>query len=258
MGKSGKKEGFRIGDRVVAISRHGGGNAKFGKFHVSCISHIPDTLDASQVVCLANSYMTAYQALRIAKKDGTPLTGANVMVTDGFSPVGQACVELAKLEGAKVYVTTTEKTQDKYMKSMGAKCVPEDPSKWLSKLKGKMDVVIDNTCLDSYGSSWKALNSQGILVCTGMSSIYSIDNLESGCGCDAFGDTRDFQAKWAEMKAKFIMSQTVFHDTFSSMISEPKLYQQEMKYLCFLLENGRIKPKVAERVKIEEVPDSQR
>jgi hypothetical protein len=36
------------------------------------------------------------------------------------------------------------------------------------------------------------------------------------------------------------------------------LQQQELKYLCFLVEEGRIKPKVAEKVTIEEVPDAQR
>jgi hypothetical protein len=34
--------------------------------------------------------------------------------------------------------------------------------------------------------------------------------------------------------------------------------QQELKYLCFLVEQGRIIPKIAEKVTIEEVPDAQR
>jgi hypothetical protein len=34
--------------------------------------------------------------------------------------------------------------------------------------------------------------------------------------------------------------------------------QQELKYLCFLVEQGRINPKIAEKVTIEEVPDAQR
>ena len=146
------------------------------------------------------------------------------------------------------------------MKGMGAKTLPPAPSKWLPKIKGKMDVVIDNTCLDSYDSSWKALNPNGVLVCTGLTSIYSFqDYTAGGCGgCEAFGDVRDYQARWARVKAKYMMSQTKFHDLWDSFQGDPKRYQQELKYLCHLVESGALKPKISERVSIEEVPDAQR
>lgn len=262
IGKAARQEGYRVGDRVVGITRKGGGNGYYAKFSTKNVAPIISTnIDAADAVCLADVYMTAYQALRVGKKDGTPLTDANVLVTDGFSPVGQAAVQLAKLEGANVYVTTMESRQDDYMKSLGVKCLPLAPSKWLHKLKGKMDIVIDNTCFDSYDSSWKALNSKGVLVCTGMTSIYSFQDFNvgnGGCACEAFGDIRDYQAKWAAVKARYMMSQTKFHDLWESFQKNPKKYQQELKYLCFLVESGTLKPKIAERVSIEEVPDAQR
>lgn len=263
-GKAARHEGYRVGDRVVGMTRRGGGNGYYAKLNISTVAPILSTsIDASDAVCLVDVYMTAYQALRVGKKDGTPLTDANVLVTDGFSPVGQAVVALAKLEGANVYVTTTESRQDEYMKSLGVKCLPLAPSKWLHKLRGKMDIVIDNTCSDNYESSWKALAPNGALVCTGMTSLYSFKDYASGaadggCGCDAFGDIRDYQAKWAAIKAKYMMSQTTFHDLWDSFHKDPKKYQQELKYLCFLVESGTLKPKIAERVSIEEVPDAQR
>jgi len=261
IGKAARHEGYRIGDRVVGLTRKGGGNGFYAKLKTHNVAPIISSkIDAADAVCLVDVYMTAYQALRVGKKDGTPLTDANVLITDGFSPVGQAAVTLAKLEGANVYVTTTESRQDEYMRSLGVKCLPLAPSKWLNKLKGKMDIVIDNTCFDSYDSSWKALNSKGVLVCTGMTSIYSFQDFGgsgSGC-CDAFGDLRDYQAKWAAMKARYMMSQTKFHDLWESFQNNPKKFQQELKYLCFLVENGTLKPKIAERVNIEEIPDAQR
>lgn len=262
-GKDARMEGYRVGDRVVGMTRRGGGNGYYAKLNTSTVAPVLATrIDAADAVCLVDVYMTAYQALRVGKKDGTPLTEANVLITDGFSPVGQAAVQLAKLEGANVFVTTSDGRQDEYMKSLGVKCLPLAPSKWLYKLKGKMDVVIDNTCFDNYESSWKALSPTGMLVCTGMTSIYSIQDYASGAVgggcCDAFGDIRDFQAKWAALKAKYIMRQTKIHDLWESFQTDPKKYQQELKYLCFLVENGTLKPKIAERVSIEEVPDAQR
>eukprot|EP00571_Detonula_confervacea_P010589 CAMPEP_0172305140 /NCGR_PEP_ID=MMETSP1058-20130122/6466_1 /TAXON_ID=83371 /ORGANISM="Detonula confervacea, Strain CCMP 353" /LENGTH=740 /DNA_ID=CAMNT_0013016631 /DNA_START=79 /DNA_END=2301 /DNA_ORIENTATION=- len=261
IGRAARQEGYRVGDRVVGLTRRGGGNGYYAKLTTKNVAPVLNpSIDAADVVCLVDVYMTAYQALRVGKKDGTPLTDAHVLITDGFSPVGQAAVQLAKLEGANVYVTTTETRQDEYMKSLGVKCLPLAPSKWLHKLKGKMDIVIDNTCFDTYDSSWKALNATGVLVCTGMTSIYRFQDLKGpeGCGCDAFGDTRDIQAKWATMKARYIMSQTKFHDLSESFQNDPKKYQQELKYLCFLVESGTLKPKIAERVSIEEIPDAQR
>mmetsp|Transcript_13182 Transcript_13182/g.28825 ORF Transcript_13182/g.28825 Transcript_13182/m.28825 type:complete len:365 (+) Transcript_13182:1419-2513(+) len=258
LGKIAKSRGYRTGDRVVAFNRHGGGNAKYAKFDVSCITSIPESVDGIDAVCLVDVYMTAYQALRIAKKNGTPLTDSYVLITDGYSPVGQAAIELAKLEGAHVFVTTTESRQDAYMQTLGVKCLPLSPSKWLPKIKGKMDVVIDNTCFDSYDSSWKALSAKGVLVCTAMTSIYSFNDLGQNCGCGAFGDMREIEARWATLKAKYMMSQTKVYDSWENFTSDPQTYQQELKYLIFLLESGRIKPKIAERVSIEEVPDAQR
>mmetsp|Transcript_7762 Transcript_7762/g.15503 ORF Transcript_7762/g.15503 Transcript_7762/m.15503 type:complete len:1075 (+) Transcript_7762:163-3387(+) len=260
LNQKAKKEGYRIGDRVAAMSRTGGGNATYASYPVSCIAPISKNVDAAEAVCLVDVYMTAHQALRLSKKQATPLTGSNVLITDGFTPIGQACVQLALMEGANVYVTAMESTQESYLKSIGAKCLPFEPSNWLPKIQGRMDVVIDNTCFDSYDSSWKALNPNGVLVCTGMTSLYSVLDQEGELyGCDAFGDvTVKIQAMWAETKAKYMMSRTVFHDMYASMQSDPKVYQQDLKYLCFMLERSRIKPKIDYRIGIGEVSDCHR
>ncbi len=260
LGVAAQAEGYRVGDRVVAISRRGGCNAKYAKFSSLNVAPVHSTtVDAANLVCLVNVYMTAYQALRLGKKDGTPLTGANVLITDGFSPLGQATTKLARLEGASVWVTTNNNTEDEHMVTLGAKCLRMNPSHWLHKVKGKMDVVIDNTCIDSYESSWQALNSTGMLICTGMTSIHKFqDDMSGMCGCNAIGDVRDYKAKWASLKAKYMMSKTKFYDFWESFLKDPKQYRQEFKYLCFLVESGMMKPNIADRIFLEEVPKAHR
>ncbi|KAL7536730.1 hypothetical protein ACHAWF_005577 [Thalassiosira exigua] len=256
LGRSARAEGYRVGERVAGMTRRGGGSGTYVRLRTTDVARFPSKqVDAADAVCLVDVYMTAYQALRAGKRDGAPLTGANVLVTDGHSPVGQAAVALARLEGANVYVTI-EKSQMEYMQGLGAKCLPLAPSKWLDKLRGKMDLVVDTSCVDSYDSTWKAVNHHGTLVCTGMSSLF---DLRIASETDMMGrDPRESQAKWAGFKARYMMSQTKFLDVREGFRSNPKKYQQELKYLCFLVESGRLEPNVAERVGVEEVGDMHR
>jgi len=266
LGGKAKLEGWRIGDRVVAFDHtKGGGNAKSAKVHMGNISMISTTIDAASAACLVDVYMSAYKALRLGKKDGMPLTGRKILITDGFSPIGQAVVALAKLEGANIFVTASDSSEQEYMSSLGVKCFPLSPTKWLHKVAGKMDVVIDNTCIDSYESSWEAVSPEGVLVCTtGMTSTLNFRHDEFGEGCasgcaDAFGlNIPKYRSKWAAMKAKYLMSNTQFLDLTECLTTDPKGYQQELKYLCFLVESGALVPKVAERIQIEEVADAHR
>jgi NADPH2:quinone reductase len=245
---------------VVAMTRRGGCNTKYAKFSSLNVAPVSSTtIEAANLVCLVHVYMTAYQALRLGKKDGTPLTDANVLITDGFSPLGQAATQLARLEGASVWVTTNDNSEDEHMMTLGAKCLRMNPSHWLHKVRGKMDVVIDNTCIDSYEPSWQALNTTGALICTGMTSIHNFkDDMSGMCGCNAIGDVRDYKATWASLKAKYIMSKTKFFDLWESFQKDPKQYRQEFKYLCYLVETGMIKPNIADRISLEEVPEAHR
>ena len=230
LGNAAQADGYRVGDRVLAMSRRGGCNAKYSKHSSLNVAPVGTTsLDVAELVSLVNVYMTAYQALRLGKKNGTPLTDANVLITDGFSPLGQAATQLARLEGASVWVTTNNNFEDEYMMTLGAKCLRMNPTHWLHKVKGKMDVVIDNTCIDSYESSWLALNSTGVLVCTGMTSIIDFkDELSGMCGCV---DMRDYKAKWTALKANYMMSNTKVFDLCEGFQKNPKQYSQEFKYL---------------------------
>ncbi len=266
LGGIAKLEGWRVGDRVVAIDHiKGGGNAKSVKVHMKNIFMISTTIDAANAACLADVYMSAYKVLQLGRKDGLPFTGKKILVTDGFSPIGQAVVALAKLEGANIFVTTSDSNEHEYMASLGVKCFPFSPSKWLHKVAGKMDVVIDNTCVDSYESSWEAVSAEGMLVCTtGMTSIHNLKKEEFGEGCasgcvEVIGlNIPKYRSKWAAMKAKYLMSNTRFLDLTESISADPKAYQQELKYLCFLVESGALVPKVAERIQVEEVADAHR
>ncbi|KAL7515935.1 hypothetical protein ACHAWX_001002 [Stephanocyclus meneghinianus] len=254
LGELARSKGvFKEGQRVAGLSLNGGGNSRFISIPADRLFHISDSVKSTSAVCLLHDYMAALKALRLAKKSGSPFTGMKILITDGFSPVGQAIISLASMEGANIYCCA-DVSNHAYLSSLGAKCFNKAPESWLPNASNTFDVVIDNSCLDSYSSSWFALNKKGILIC--LSPVYNFDRqYEGGCGIVDFAN---LQKKWAGMKAKYIMTQTHFFDTLNDFDFDRDQYIQDMRYLTFLLEKGDLKPKIAEKVSLEDVPDAQR
>lgn len=246
---------FRDGDRVAGVSVTGGGNSRFISLPATRLTKISTEVQSSEAVCMIHDYMGALRALRLARKGGSPFTGKSILVTDGFAAMGQAIINLANLEGAEIYCCAQE-SKHAYLASMGVKCFDKNPANWLPKAQGTFDVVIDNSCIDSYSSSWYALKDKGKLICLG--PLYKIehdDMTHSGCGMI---EVAELQQQWAQVKAKHFMSQTIFLNTEKLYDSDEEQFQQDLRYLMFLLERGTIKPKIAELVSLSDVPDAQR
>ena len=209
--------GYQIGDRVAAVVPSGG-NAKYITLKYDDVIRVPGGVDPVIALSLSSTYVPAREALDLARKMNTPFTDANILVIGGNGPSGLATIELAGLEGANVYTTADERHHD-YLTELGAKCFPIDPKKWLPTLKGKMDVVIDSVCLDGFESSALALNREGLLVCTGMSALYTQGNIP------AFGlrDIRDMKAFYVKMRAKYVMN-SIYYDKMEKFRTAPNEY----------------------------------
>jgi len=248
---------FREGDRVAGVSATGGGTSRFISITASRLTKIPANVKSTHAVCMLHDYMAGLKALRLAKNaysPGSPFTGMNILVTDGFSPVGQAIIALAQMEGATIY-SCADECNHSYLDSIGVKCFAKNPGEWLPTAAGTFDVVIDNSCLDSYTSSWFALTQKGNLVCLG--PIFKMDDDHNTVGCGLVG-IHELQQKWAGLKAKYVMTQTSFFNTITDYDDDRNQYKQDLRYLMFLLEKGDITPKIAEKVSLDDVPDAQR
>ena len=246
---------FRVGDRVAALLPNGGGNAKYASIPLSSVMRLPKNADHEDIICLVGNYMTAYQCLKLAKKDGAPLTNANVLVTGGSGPVGQALVELAMREGANVFATA-HKMHEEHLTKLGAKWFSVKPKKWLPQLEGKMDVVIDNLCIDGYDSSYRALTPDGTLICNSDHTPAEIENdpREVCLGCDDGGMT----VWWSGVKTKYFRNRAIFYDMNESYEKNSKMFCHELNYLICKLQRGEINPKVAGKVSLNQVPKAQK
>jgi len=239
---------FRHGARVAALLPEGGGNAKYISIPKKNVILLPENANEEDIICLVANYMVAYQCLKLSKKDGAPLTHANVLITGGSGPAGQALVELALREGAKVYATA-HKMHEEHLTKLGAKWFSVNPKKWLPDLEGKMDVVIDSLCVDGYESSYRALTPDGILVCN--TSNHSALQLQHQ-------NDHGVNAWWSSVKAKYVWNRAIFYDLNESYEENPKMFGHELHYLIYQLQRGEISPKVAGKVSLNQVPKAQK
>ena len=238
---------YSIGDRVATVVPSGG-NAKYITVHYESIIRVPDNVDPVVALCLSSTYVPARGALDLARKKNTPLTGANILVIGGNGPSGLATIELLNLEGANIYTTADERHHE-YLKNLGARCFPIDPKKWLPQLKGKMDVVLDSVCLDNYESSSAALNTEGTLVCTGLSAVYTQGSIRVPVLLDA----RNIKAAYVKTKAKYLMNNTIYYDRVEKYDEAPNEYAQNFRYLCHIASKDIIKPTVSARASLNMV-----
>ena len=255
VGKKVKSTAFSLGSRVAALLPNGGGNAKYISVPKTSAMLLPEDANHDNIICLVANYMTAYQCLKLAKKDALPLTNANVLITGGSGPVGQALVELAINEGAKVYATA-HKMHEEHLTKLGAKWFSVKPKKWLPHLEGKMDVVIDSLCIDGYESSYRALTPDGMLVCnTGNDSAQQLQEKRE---TDSWIDMEEINSWWNVQKAKYVWNRAIFYDLNESYEKNPKMFAHELHYLICKLQRGEIQPKVAGKVCLNQVPKAQR
>ncbi|KAL7510130.1 hypothetical protein ACHAXN_007321 [Cyclotella atomus] len=238
--------GFKVGDRVAAVVP-AGGNAKYITLNYDQIIRVPEGVDPVVALSLSSTYVPAREALDLARKMNTPFTGANILVIGGNGPSGLATIELAGLEGANVFTTADERHHE-FLAGLGAKCFPIDPKKWLPTLKGKMDVVIDSVCLDGFESSALALNDEGVLVCTGMSALYTQGNIPAF----GFRDVRDMKAFYVKLRAKYLM-RSIAYDKMERFTNAPNEYAQHFRYLCHLATKETIKPIISARASLNMV-----
>ncbi|KAL3808774.1 hypothetical protein ACHAXA_005499 [Cyclostephanos tholiformis] len=239
---------IRVGNRIAALLPSGGGNAKYVSVHFSLAIILSESANHDDIICLVANYMTAYQCLKLAKKDGVPLTNANVLITRASGPVGQALIELALQEGANVYATA-HKMHEEHLTKLGTKWFSVNPEKWLPALESKMDVVVDLT-IDGYESSYRALTDDGILICNvgDESKLQYLSKSDDNPGTTIW---------WSTLKAKLSWGRAIFYDLEESYRTNPRLFAHELHYLTCKLQRGEIRPKVAGRVTLNQVPKAQ-
>lgn len=94
---------WKIGDRVCGLLA-GGGYAEYAVIHEDAAMPIPENLDFLAAAAIPEAFLTAFQALFwIAQLKA----GETLLIHAGASGVGTAALQLARLIGARAFVTAS-------------------------------------------------------------------------------------------------------------------------------------------------------
>lgn len=160
-----KVEKWKIGDRVCGLLA-GGGYAEYAVIHEDVAMPIPENLDFLAAAAVPEAFLTAFQALVwIAKlKEGETL-----LIHAGASGVGTSALQLARLIGARAFVTASAEKHGLCLALGAEQCIDYKTQDFadciLDWTKGRgVDVVLDFLGASYLERNLKSLAMDGRMV----------------------------------------------------------------------------------------------
>lgn len=233
-------EGFALGDRVLALTGHGG-FATHINVPVGNAIKVPDTIPYDEAAAFIFTYGTSHHAL----KDRAELkAGESLFILGAAGGVGAAAIELGKATGARVIAGVSSEEKAAFCKDLGADetlIYPRDLDRGAQKaLSGEIkrlsggagvDVVYDAVGGEYAEPAVRALAWKGRFLVVGFpAGIPTIPlNLALLKGCQIVG------VFWGAHTAR-----------------EPDLHAANMADLFRLYGEGLVKPRISARFPLEE------
>jgi NADPH:quinone reductase-like Zn-dependent oxidoreductase len=154
--------------KIMGEHRHGG-FADYIAMPSRCFMPLPDDADLVTAGALMTGHLTAWRML-FGKKTLQP--GESVLIVGIGGGVAVACLQLAKLVGAQVFVTSSSDAKVERAIAMGASGgvnyhKDRVSSAILDMSDGGVDMVIDSVGEASWGESLRSLRRGGRLVTCG-------------------------------------------------------------------------------------------
>jgi NADPH:quinone reductase-like Zn-dependent oxidoreductase len=236
---------FKVGDRVADMTVVGS-DALYRTLKATDLTRVPLDVDPAEAATLILSWTTAYQLLHRSARV-TP--GQKILVHGAGGAVGQALLSLAHLAGIDAWGAAHAR-HSALIRELGATPIAYDSEDFTRALPGGFDVVFDGIGEDGYRRSFAALRRGGLLVAIGYSAGAQA---KQGLLAVLAAIARLYVWGWMP-RGKY----TRFYSVNVMRAQHPEWFKQDLAYLLGLLQLGRIKPKVAERINFEQVVDAHR
>jgi NADPH:quinone reductase-like Zn-dependent oxidoreductase len=154
--------------KIMGEHRHGG-FAEYIAMPSRCFMPLPDDADLAAAGALMTGHLTAWRML-FGKKTLQP--GESVLIVGIGGGVAVACLQLAKLAGARVFVTSSSDAKIERAIALGASGGVNYQRDRVSNAilemsNGGVDMVIDSVGEASWGESLRSLRRGGRLVTCG-------------------------------------------------------------------------------------------
>lgn len=236
---------FKIGQRVADMTVVGS-DARFRILRAKDLTLVPPGVDVAEAATLILSWTTAYQLLhRSAKVEGQQ----RILVHGAGGAVGQALLSLAKIAGIESWGAAHAR-HAALIRKLGATPIDYEREDFTRVLPSGFDVVFDGIGEDGYRRSFAALKRGGLLVAIGYSA-----------GAEA---KQGMVAALANIARMYLWGwipggkRTRFYSINVMRAQHPEWFKEDLAYLFELLKQGRIRPKVAERIAFEQVVEAHR
>ncbi len=226
---------FRVGDRVLALTGHGGFATQM-VIKASTAIQFPDNMPFDEAACFIFTYGTSYHAL----KDRAAIQpGESLLILGAAGGVGSAAIELGKSMGARVIAAVSSPDKAEFCKSIGADetiLYPRDPDKDAQKAFSQsikalvggdgVDVIYDAAGGDYAEPALRSIAWKGRYLVVGFpAGIPKLPlNLALLKGCQIVG------VFWG-----------------ASVFREPAAHSENLRELFNLFTDGMIRPQISAR-----------
>ena len=165
-------QGFKSGDRVLALTRFGG-YAEAVAIPAAQVFAMPAAMSFEEAAAIPVNYLTAILMLR---HFGNVREGDKVLVHAAAGGVGMAAIQLCRIAGAEV-IGTASASKHATLKQMGvAHCIDyrtEDFDEGVRRVTNGRGVDIALDATGAFRKSYRCLAPLGRLVCFGLSQASS-------------------------------------------------------------------------------------
>lgn len=234
---------FGIGDRVADLTVVGS-DAAYRILKADDVTPVPAGIDPAEAATLILSWTTAWQMLH---RSARVAPSQRVLVHGAGGAVGQALLALARLGGIEAW-GAAHGQHSQLIRDFGATPIDYDREDFTRVLPGGFDVVFDGIGEDGYRRSFEALKPGGLLVAIGYSA-----GAQGKQGMLAILATIARLYVWGWMPGG---RRTRFYSINVMRARHPGWFKEDLAGLFELLKQGKITPKVAERISFDQVPDA--
>lgn len=241
----GGVDGFQVGDRVADMTVVGS-NADYCVLRADNLARVPAGLDPAEAATLILSWTTAYQLLHRAAR---VQPGQRVLVHGAAGAVGQALLTLGKMAAIELWGTARGEHAS-LVRELGATPIDYQREDFTRVLPSGFDIIFDGVAEDGYRRSLSALKSGGLLCAYGYSA-----------GAQA---QRRMLTMLAWIARLYLWrwlpggKQARFYSINVMRASHPAWFQEDLERLFAFLAAGTIRPRVADRVSLDEVAEAHR
>lgn len=243
---SSQRYGLSQGDRVISLVKWGG-NARYASVDPSSLVKVPEAIDPAVAVCLAETYLTAFQALHYLQSDekrylATALQGQSVLLLGtSVSNMGRAIAQLAFDAGADNVYAINSLDRHRELAEMEISPLDADSFEWWESLVGNIDCILSlQETIDP--SLYNLLKSSG--------KVIIVNRAKSREEAKHPTPIVDHSAKYSKRRQK---STTYVYDIYEEWETEKDLCKLDLVHLVELLQHNLVAPSVFDRVPLSKV-----